>query len=45
MRKSISFFLNGEKVEVEVEPHWTLLYLLREVLELTGAKELSLIHI
>ncbi len=39
MRKSISFFLNGEKVEVEVEPHWTLLYLLREVLELTGAKE------
>lgn len=39
MKRRISFTLNGEKVEAEVEPHWTLLYLLREVFELTGAKE------
>lgn len=39
MKKAISFILNAEEVEVEVEPHWTLLYLLRERFELTGAKE------
>ncbi len=39
MKREIVFTLNNEKVIVEVEPHWTLLYLLREVLELTGAKE------
>ncbi len=39
MRKELSFVLNGEDVLVEVEPHWTLLYLLREVLELKGTKE------
>jgi aerobic-type carbon monoxide dehydrogenase small subunit (CoxS/CutS family) len=39
MKKTISFVLNGEQVEVAVEPHWTLLYLLREHFELTGAKE------
>lgn len=39
MRRSITFRLNGDEVTVEVEPHWTLLYLLREVFELTGAKE------
>lgn len=39
MKQTISFILNGEKVEVEVEPYWTLLYLLRERFELTGAKE------
>lgn len=39
MRRRISFVLNGEPVQVEVEPHWTLLYLLREILGLTGAKE------
>jgi len=39
MKRRISFTLNGEKVEAEVEPHWTLLRLLREVFELTGAKE------
>ena len=39
MKKTISFVLNGERIEVDVEPHWTLLYLLREHFELTGAKE------
>jgi carbon-monoxide dehydrogenase small subunit len=39
MKKEIEFMLNEEKVIVEVEPHWTLLHLLRETLELTGAKE------
>ncbi|MBW2038475.1 MAG: (2Fe-2S)-binding protein [Deltaproteobacteria bacterium] len=39
MKRTISFVLNGEKIETEVEPHWTLLYLLRERFELTGAKE------
>ncbi len=33
------FTLNGETVNVEVDAQWTLLYLLREVLELTGTKE------
>lgn len=39
MKKEITFTLNGEAVSVEVETQWTLLYLLREVLELTGTKE------
>ena len=39
MKSPISFMLNGEEVRVEVEPSWTLLYVLREVLELTGTKE------
>lgn len=39
MKKVISFKLNGEDVEAEVEPHWNLLHLLREAFELTGAKE------
>jgi len=39
MKKEIEFTLNNEKVIAEVEPHWTLLHLLRETLELTGAKE------
>ncbi|HOP85460.1 MAG TPA: (2Fe-2S)-binding protein [Syntrophorhabdaceae bacterium] len=39
MRKEITFTLNNEEVTVEVEPKWTLLYLLREVLGLTGTKE------
>lgn len=33
------FALNGDTVNVEVDAQWTLLYLLREVLELTGTKE------
>ena len=39
MKREISFLLNGDRIEIEVEPWWTLLYLLREVLELTGTKE------
>jgi aerobic carbon-monoxide dehydrogenase small subunit len=39
MKSPISFMLNGEEVRVEVEPSWTLLYVLREILELTGTKE------
>ena len=38
MKKVVSFILNGDQMEIEVEPHWTLLYLLREHLELTGTK-------
>ncbi|MGD2124757.1 MAG: (2Fe-2S)-binding protein [Desulfobacteraceae bacterium] len=38
MKKLISFELNGDRMEVEIEPYWTLLYLLREHLELTGTK-------
>ncbi len=39
MREELSFVLNGEEVSVEVEPHWTLLHLLREVFQLKGTKE------
>jgi len=39
MKQTIKFILNGEPVEVEVEPHLTLLQLLRDKLELTGTKE------
>jgi len=39
MKKEITFTLNNERVIVEVDPKWTLLYLLREVLEMTGTKE------
>jgi carbon-monoxide dehydrogenase small subunit len=39
MKKEITFTLNGETISVEVDAQWTLLHLLREVLELTGTKE------
>lgn len=39
MKKEMTFILNDEEVITEVDPKWTLLYLLREVLELTGTKE------
>jgi aerobic carbon-monoxide dehydrogenase small subunit len=39
MRKEIRFVLNGEEVQWEVEPQWTLLHFLREVYGLTGTKE------
>jgi carbon-monoxide dehydrogenase small subunit len=39
MKKPISFILNGELIEVEIDPHLTLLQLLRDRLELTGTKE------
>lgn len=38
MKKGISFVLNENRMEMEVETHRTLLYLLREVLEMTGTK-------
>ncbi len=38
MKREMTFKLNGEEVAVEVESTWTLLYLLREKLELTGTK-------
>ncbi len=39
MRQGLSFILNGENVRADVEPEWTLLYVLREVFELRGTKE------
>jgi carbon-monoxide dehydrogenase small subunit len=39
MTRRISFLLNGDAVEMNVEDHWTLLHLLREELGLTGTKE------
>ncbi len=38
MKREMMFRLNGEEVRAEVESTWTLLYLLREKLELTGTK-------
>ena len=38
-KRTVSFNLNGEPVQVEIEPHLTLLQLLRDKLELTGTKE------
>ena len=38
-KKTICFTLNGDSVEVEIEPHFTLLQLLREKFELLGTKE------
>jgi carbon-monoxide dehydrogenase small subunit len=38
MKKAISFVLNGNQIELDIEPYWTLLHLLREELELTGTK-------
>jgi aerobic carbon-monoxide dehydrogenase small subunit len=39
MRCTICFSVNGDSVEVEVRPHWNLLRVLREELDLTGAKQ------
>lgn len=39
MKKRIKFKVNGSIVEVEVEPQRTLLYVIRNELELTGTKE------
>jgi len=38
-KQTIHFILNGESIETEVEPHLTLLQLLRERLNLHGTKE------
>jgi carbon-monoxide dehydrogenase small subunit len=39
MKQTITFNLNGESVQVEIEPHLTLLQVLRDKLELIGTKE------
>ena len=39
MGKEIRFLVNEESVSVVVEPHWTLLKVIRDVLGLTGTKE------
>ena len=36
--EEIALSINGETLSVRVKPNWTLLYVLREVLHLTGAK-------
>ncbi len=39
MKYALYFTLNGDRTEVEIEAHWTLLHLLRDRFELTGTKE------
>jgi len=39
MSQEISFVFNGNKINMAVEDHWTLLYLIREELGYTGTKE------
>ena len=34
----IELNINGENIEIPVEKNWTLLYVIRDVLDLTGAK-------
>ena len=38
-KRNLSFTLNGEPVQVDIEPHLMLLQVLRDRLELTGTKE------
>ena len=38
-KRTLRFTLNGDPVEVEIDPHLTLLELLRDKLELLGTKE------
>lgn len=35
----VEFLLNGKKISIEAEPHWTLLDVLRDHLHLTGTKK------
>jgi carbon-monoxide dehydrogenase small subunit len=39
MKREITLKVNGTLHHVEIEPHWTLLHVLREQLDLTGVKE------
>jgi carbon-monoxide dehydrogenase small subunit len=39
MKTPLRFMLNGEMIEVDIEPHLTLLQVLRDRLEVTGTKE------
>ena len=36
--EQVSLDINGKKTQVSIEKNWTLLFVLREVLGLTGAK-------
>jgi carbon-monoxide dehydrogenase small subunit len=38
-KRAITFTINDELVSLEVEPHWTLLRVVRDELRLTGTKE------
>ncbi len=39
MGRTISFVLNDDEIQLEIEDHWSLLHLLREGFDLMGAKE------
>jgi len=39
MKRLIRFSVNGNPVEVEAQPHWNLLRVLRDELDLMGAKQ------
>ena len=39
MARDISFKFNGNDLKITVKDHWTLLYMIREELGLTGTKE------
>lgn len=39
MKRTIRFVLNGKKISIAIEPHLTLLQLIREKIGLTGTKE------
>jgi carbon-monoxide dehydrogenase small subunit len=39
MSRDIKFILNSNPIFIAIEDHWTLLYLLREKLGMTGTKE------
>ncbi|HSN93844.1 MAG TPA: (2Fe-2S)-binding protein [Anaerolineaceae bacterium] len=38
MKDHICLNINNQPIEVDIQPNWTLLYVLREVLDLTGTK-------
>ena len=39
MERDVKFLLNGNEIKMKIRDHWTLLYLLREGLDLMGTKE------
>ncbi len=39
MKRTIRFTVNGNMTELEIKPHWNLLKVLRDKLELTGTKQ------
>ena len=39
MERDVKFLLNGNGIKMKIKDHWTLLYLLREELDLMGTKE------